>query len=104
MTKTFELDDKGEIANTTQINTTQMSPAKPKKLDANKQVDFYTALQAVDDGKRTATKQEWNDTAIIMKMVNETLCINCTDGKFDGIWHPFTLRKPDIDGKDWIVF
>jgi len=100
MTKTFELDDKGEIA-----NTTQMSPTKPKPqpVAKNPQVDFYTALQAVSDGVSTATKAEWNNPAMLMKLIGETLCINVDNGKLDTLWHPFTIRLPDMAGKDWII-
>lgn len=66
------------------------------------QMDFYTALRGIEDGKRKISRVEWGNPNIVFVMTGEYLTTNIDDKQqIDGQFHPLMLRYADMIAKDW---
>lgn len=77
----------GEVINTSPL---------PKKINLN--MDFFTALRAVQDGSKV-TKLEWADNKIYGLKKDGFLMIHKADDKF----YNWVISDGDMGGNDWII-
>jgi len=83
-----------------------MSPIPPQKSDGLRGkilVDFYTALKEISDGKKRATRIEWQDANQYMFFKAEILHIarQLPDNQYPD--HKFIIGLGDVVADDLIV-
>jgi transposase len=74
-----------------------VSPKAKPKLETVVQLDFYSALKEVAQGKKI-TKLEWNDVETYLFLQDGRLKIKNEKGIFDLI-----VSDGDMNGLDWII-
>lgn len=64
-------------------------------LVAQQLLDFFSALQLVNDGRRI-TRVAWNNEEVYGILRNDTLSLHKVDGMF-----PWIVSIGDMEAKDW---